>query len=140
MFKCASDTIFLDDFKSVLDGITAKAFRRAGGGVHGVAPGQLSHPGADICTDKADGLDYGTAVTIHSEQPLRDTRRKWIPKLFARHKNDNDNGAEEKQIRRDTTITLSNLSPPRNQSGGFGSSDRILPKPETVASRGPPFS
>lgn len=36
VFKCASDTIFLDDFKSVLDGILARKLSSAGGGtVHG---------------------------------------------------------------------------------------------------------
>ena len=34
VFKCASDTIFLDDFKSVLDTIVETALARAGGG-HG---------------------------------------------------------------------------------------------------------
>jgi hypothetical protein len=36
VFKCASDTIFLDDFKSVLDGILARKLSSARGGtVHG---------------------------------------------------------------------------------------------------------
>ena len=34
VFKCASDTIFLDDFKTVLDAITAKSIDKAGGHVH----------------------------------------------------------------------------------------------------------
>jgi hypothetical protein len=34
VFKCASDTIFLDDFKSVLDDIVARKFSSASGGVH----------------------------------------------------------------------------------------------------------
>jgi hypothetical protein len=34
VFKCASDTIFLDDFKSVLDDIVARKFSSAGGTVH----------------------------------------------------------------------------------------------------------
>lgn len=34
VFKCASDTIFLDDFKSVLDDIVARKFSSAGNGVH----------------------------------------------------------------------------------------------------------
>ncbi|MCJ1270008.1 hypothetical protein MMC22_009901 [Lobaria immixta] len=136
VFKCASDTIFLDDFKSVLDAITTKAFGRAGGLVHRGATGQSSHSGVGISTHKADGNNFGTEVTIHSEHPLRNTRRKWIPKLFARPKK--DNGSKEMQIQRDTTITLSNLSPSRNRKEGFGSSDRILPKPEATASRHPP--
>lgn len=34
MFKCASDTIFLDDFKSVLDDIVHRKFSSANGTVH----------------------------------------------------------------------------------------------------------
>ncbi|KAF1952524.1 hypothetical protein CC80DRAFT_376019, partial [Byssothecium circinans] len=34
VFKCASDTIFLDDFKSVLDAIIARKLSSAGGGHH----------------------------------------------------------------------------------------------------------
>lgn len=34
VFKCASDTIFLDDFKSVLDDIVARKFSSTGNGVH----------------------------------------------------------------------------------------------------------
>lgn len=138
VFKCASDTIFLDDFKSVLDAITTKAFGRAGGLVHRGATGQSSHSGVGISTHKADGNNFGTEVTIHSEHPLRNTRRKWIPKLFARPEKHNQNGSKEMQIQRDTTITLSNLSPSKNRKEGFGSSDRILPKPEATASRHPP--
>lgn len=138
VFKCASDTIFLDDFKSVLDAITTKAFGRAGGLVHRGATGQSSHSGVGISTHKADGNNFGTEVTIHSEHPLRNTRRKWIPKLFARPEKDNQNGSKEMQIQRDTIITLSNLSPSRNRKEGFGSSDKILPKPEATASRHPP--
>lgn len=138
VFKCASDTIFLDDFKSVLDGITAKAFARTGGLVHkGGSAGQRSQSGVDASTHKADGLGYGTAVTIHAEQPLRDTGRKWVRKLFARHDNGNKKGPEDIQIQRDTAITLSNLKPPMDRNENFGSSDRILPKPETTASRYP---
>lgn len=139
VFKSASDTIFLDDFKMVLDSITAKAFGRAGGLVHrGTDNGQRSRPGIDISTHKADRLDSLTALTIHSEHRPRDTRTKWGPKHFDRHDNDN-NSSEEMQIQRDTTmtITLSNLNPPRNRNGSFGSVDRILPKPETAANKYP---
>lgn len=138
VFKCASDTIFLDDFKSVLESITTKAIGRAGGHVHRGPSGQSSHSGVGIPTHKADGNDFGTEVTIHSEHPLRNTRRKWMPKLFARPEKDNKNGSKQMHIQRDTTITLSNLSPFRNRKGSFGSSDRILPKPEATASRHPP--
>jgi hypothetical protein len=34
VFKCASDTIFLDDFKSVLDDIVARKFSSTGNGIH----------------------------------------------------------------------------------------------------------
>ena len=42
VFKCASDTIFLDDFKSVLDGIIARKLSSAGGGTmrNGTHPGR----------------------------------------------------------------------------------------------------
>ena len=138
VFKCASDTIFLDDFKSVLDTITNKAFGRAGGVVHRGAGRRRSHIGVDSSTRKDDGLYYGSAVTIHSERPLRNAQRKWVPKLFARHDNEDKNGSEEIQIQRDTTITRSRLNSPSNMNENFGSSDKILSKPKNVASRHPP--
>jgi hypothetical protein len=47
VFKCASDTIFLDDFKSVLDDIVARKFGSADGTVHrgSVAPSGLGRIG-----------------------------------------------------------------------------------------------
>lgn len=134
VFKCASDTIFLDDFKTVLDAITAKSIDRAGGHVH---RGVAAKPplSSDISSHKVDELDHGNTVTIHSEPPLRDSRKKWGAKLFARHDKDKDNGSDEMKIQRDTTITVSNLKPQKNRSGSFGSGEQILPKPETTASR-----
>ncbi|MCJ1465986.1 hypothetical protein MMC07_004605 [Pseudocyphellaria aurata] len=133
VFKCASDTIFLDDFKSVLDCIKVKAFGRAGDFVHRGGPVLRRSPSdVDISTRKADSLDHGAAVTIHSEHPLRDAPRKWAQKLFTRQ-------PENAHIERSTTITLSNLDPSENRNGNFGSSDRSLPKPETAATMGPYF-
>ncbi|EDU40878.1 conserved hypothetical protein [Pyrenophora tritici-repentis Pt-1C-BFP] len=44
VFKCASDTIFLDDFKSVLDDIVARKFSSAGDTVHrGSVPGTVTN-------------------------------------------------------------------------------------------------
>ncbi|MCJ1428985.1 hypothetical protein MMC29_006898 [Sticta canariensis] len=136
VFKCASDTILLDDFKTVLDAITAKSIDKAGGHVHrGVAAKPPSS--GDISSHNVDGLGHGNTVTIHSEPPLRDFRKKWRAKRFARHDNDNDNdnGSDEMKIQRDTTVTVSNLNPQNNRSGSFGSGERILPRPETAASR-----
>ncbi|KAH7135950.1 hypothetical protein B0J11DRAFT_576505 [Dendryphion nanum] len=42
VFKCASDTIFLDDFKSVLDDIVAHRFSSDGGTVHRSSVGRKS--------------------------------------------------------------------------------------------------
>jgi hypothetical protein len=49
VFKCASDTIFLDDFKSVLDAIVARKFSSVGdsalrGSVPGIPPHPRPHP------------------------------------------------------------------------------------------------
>lgn len=134
VFKCASDTIFLDDFKTVLDAITAKSIDRAGGHVHRAvaAKPRLS---SDTPSHNVDGLDHGNSVTIHSERPLRDSRKTWRAKLFARHDKDKNNGSDEMKIQRDTIVTVSNLKPQNNRSGSFGSGEPILPKPETTASR-----
>jgi hypothetical protein len=45
VFKCASDTIFLDNFKSVLDAIVARKFSYVGGSAHGGSvPGIPPYP------------------------------------------------------------------------------------------------
>ncbi|KAF1911261.1 hypothetical protein BDU57DRAFT_97534 [Ampelomyces quisqualis] len=47
VFKCASDTIFLDDFKSILDSIVARKFSSTGDGIHrnSIGPSSNSHSG-----------------------------------------------------------------------------------------------
>jgi hypothetical protein len=85
VFKCASDTIFLDDFKSVLDDIVARKFSSSGNGVHrgSVAPSsqrdgsgrKRSHSvnrGDDFieCTSLEDPFQRPVHTSISSPTPV----------------------------------------------------------------------
>jgi hypothetical protein len=83
VFKCASDTIFLDDFKSVLDDIVAHKFssvydsaRR--GSIPGIGPLKSSRS-----TPRAEGfiecstLERPDVLPSHSNQPTSATRPRF---------------------------------------------------------------
>ncbi|CAE6995434.1 hypothetical protein P3342_000113 [Pyrenophora teres f. teres] len=78
VFKCASDTIFLDDFKSVLDDIVARKFSSAGDTVHrGSIPGAVTN--RKLSTSPSRGEDFiecsalepVSAPAVHNQQKTR---------------------------------------------------------------------
>lgn len=136
VFKCASDTIFLDDFKSVLDAIVSNTLSRAGGLVHrGKKSGhqQPQQQGTSPQAFSSESAGYGPMVTIRSDHPQRSSRKKWEARIFRRR--DEENGLKDMSIQRETTITLSDMPTKRNSDGSFGSGNRILPKPMPTATR-----
>lgn len=85
VFKCASDTIFLDDFKSVLDDIVARKFSSAGGTVfRGSQSHRRSH--SQSCTRGGAELSErvsipGPTTNISSPGPAAKnskTKSKWV--------------------------------------------------------------
>ncbi|KAF2739776.1 hypothetical protein EJ04DRAFT_426562 [Polyplosphaeria fusca] len=124
VFKCASDTIFLDDFKSVLDDIITRSFNSAGGTAH-----RRSCSGRKTSASFRDGSDFievgPVATSISSPRPTMTNNRHnssfkprkpsiSIPKIH---------------VQKDTTVT----SEPRKSSHESGGSDReMLPVPESA--------
>lgn len=134
VFKCASDTIFLDDFKSVLDNIVKNSLGKAGGAAHrGRSGGQVVSGSQDIGSSapKPANPGFGPVVTIHSDNPRLDTRSKWKARLFPSR--DEGIAGRDMSIQRETTITLSNLKANKSSEGSFGSGNRILPMPEPAS-------
>ncbi|MCJ1376982.1 hypothetical protein MMC17_000072 [Xylographa soralifera] len=147
VFKCASDTIFLDDFKSVLDTVVENALRKAGGAV---SSGQRrpsaghsdSHKMADrpklesksasksSATDVSPlkGLNSITTCTVAGQTTA--SRVRWDQKLFLGR---DDSAAPKMEIRRNITISTSHEERARNNSLEiFDSKERFLTKPELV--------
>jgi hypothetical protein len=104
VFKCASDTIFLDDFKSVLDDIVARKFSSSGDGVHrssiGRSPNRHSRKrsrsvnrGEDFieCTSLEDPFRRPVHTSMSSQQssppkskylnPFSKEKRMSVPKI-----------------------------------------------------------
>lgn len=152
VFKCASDTIFLDDFKSVLDSIVEYALRKAGGAV---TSGQRRGSNANANgRKKVDNLDatWGSRsrskspainVTPMGERELNDlhptttvsvaqpnaSRVKWGGGLFPNKREDPT--APKMEIRRDITISTSHQDRKRSNSvESFNSKERFLHQPE----------
>jgi hypothetical protein len=82
VFKCASDTIFLDDFKSVLDDIVARKFSStADSGRRGSIPG--IRPKSSRSTSRAEefiecnNLERPDILPSHSSQSKTATRTKF---------------------------------------------------------------
>jgi len=147
VFKCASDTIFLDDFKSVLDTVVDNALRKAGGAVSGgqrrpSAVTSNSHKMVDRPkrdsgqTSKTSATDVSatkapSSVTTCSVDGQTTTSRiRWDQRIFSSRESST---APRMEIRRDITISTSHQERARNNSlESFDSKERFLAKPELV--------
>lgn len=135
VFKCASDTIFLDDFKKVLNSLVAAAMGRAGGAVHSgpmnsrrrSSAARPNHSGHDRFGSAVDHQVSSTNTTSvprrnssdcttvkpPSEQsytpPPAHHHSRWGTKLF--HRLPDDPVALEPQIQRSTSIHMSSAKP-----------------------------
>jgi hypothetical protein len=110
VFKCASDTIFLDDFKSVLDDIVARKFSSTGNRVHRGSAARSPHRdsysrkrshsanrGDEFieCTQLEDPFQRPVHTSISSMQssppkskylnPFPNDRRTSVPKIHVQH-------------------------------------------------------
>ncbi|KAF2830649.1 hypothetical protein CC86DRAFT_378912 [Ophiobolus disseminans] len=83
VFKCASDTIFLDDFKSVLDDIVARKFSSAGGGVHRGSVAPPPKGGSALSSSRNRGDDFiecsSLEVSIHPPMHTSISSSKALP-------------------------------------------------------------
>ncbi|MCJ1404592.1 hypothetical protein MMC11_007818 [Xylographa trunciseda] len=149
VFKCASDTIFLDDFKSVLDTVVDNALRKAGGAVSSgqrrpsavhsnshkmvdrpkLNSGQSSKTAAtEVSAMKAP--DSVTTCSVAGQTTTTTSRIKWDQRMFP---NRDSSAAPRMEIRRDITISTSHQDRGRNNSlESFDSKERFLAKPELV--------
>ena len=157
VFKCASDTVFLDDFKSVLDVIVGKALRKVGGAV---ISGQRQSSGAVAYHHKRDdhlepdkGSRSKSSVTTSAanassldNRELNDmhlnpksnvdpsptsSRPMWKQSLFPKRE-DTVVRVPKLKIRRDITITTSlhDGGVRSNSAESFNSKERFLLMPE----------
>ncbi|KAF2471872.1 uncharacterized protein BDR25DRAFT_342474 [Lindgomyces ingoldianus] len=119
VFKCASDTIFLDDFKSVLDDIVTKSFSSQGGTIHRGSHAirrRSTHP------EGPDFIECGPIAKITSPQPAAHSRS--LTPLTTRG---NNRVIPKIHVQRETTVTTE-LRNPSQES--FGSNHKILLEPE----------
>lgn len=136
VFKCASDTIFLDDFKSVLDDIVARKFSETGGTVH---RGSITGRKASI-REGFDFIECGPTTQVTSPDqtwtskhlnPFRSRSRSYsgpVPKIHvqtetkveseARKKSEDSYGSEHPMVPRPMPAIQA-----RRQ--GKGSDDRL---------------
>lgn len=124
VFKCASDTIFLDDFKSVLDDIVAHRFSSGGGTVHRGSVGRKSSrdpnefiecgPIGGMATPEGNGRDSENErarSSVHLNPFVNQDRRPSTPTI---------------RTQRDST-----MSSDRKQShDSYSSEHDILSRPE----------
>jgi hypothetical protein len=134
VFKCASDTIFLDDFKSVLDDIVARKFSSAGGTVHRGSNGRrraqsqpMTHPDAELveCTP----IPPGPTTNISSPRPTTNTPTTTTPwsNPFARR--GRKTSAPKIHVQQETTVT-SEMRKPSQES--WASERGMLRAPEVA--------
>ena len=135
VFKCASDTIFLDDFKSVLDDIVARKFSSVGdsarrGSIPGSGPQKRSRS-----TSRNDefiecnSLEQRDSLPSHTSPPKMTTRPKFRSPFSKTH-----TATEVPTIR----IQPAETEPSRNSSqDSWDSQGPVLPRPAHTVYRSP---
>ena len=158
VFKCASDTIFLDDFKSVLDVIVGNALKKAGGAVtsgrrrsdaaaayprkkedrlepiEGLSSKSSAANGSSSDDRELYDLHPTTTCTVGQQTP--NGRPVWKQTLFPKR---DPTVAPKLKIRRDITISTSHHGADGvrgNSVESFNSKERFLVKPERTHARG----
>ena len=138
VFKCASDTIFLDDFKSVLESIVAKRFRKfrigdAPPGRRNAMGGSDSYgnrPISPTTREPKQGSGNFTTVSVGHEKHGKGARKsdqRWKNHIW---RSDSVTIAEHVEL-----VDHDLHSPTRkSRSGDANSDDAILPKPIPVFS------
>lgn len=141
MFKCASDTVFLDDFKSVLDDIIARKLSSAGGGTihNNIYYGQdntrkrrrFSTRGDPALIESARLPIPGAGPVTTVKRPHRSAKRSRLVNPF--HSREQKEIVPEIHVQRETMVT----SEVRKRSHDSWYSDQeLLRAPEAAANRG----
>ncbi|KAF2678303.1 hypothetical protein K458DRAFT_317310 [Lentithecium fluviatile CBS 122367] len=133
VFKCASDTIFLDDFKSVLDDIVARKFSSAGGTVHRGSHGRRRSSYSPMRGDpeliECEPIPCPT-TDISSPQLARKKRKaaknKWTNPFVSRGRK---SSVPKIHVQKETTVT-SEMRKPSQES--WASEWGMLRAPEGV--------
>jgi len=131
VFKCASDTIFLDDFKSVLDNIVARKFSSAGNGMHRSSIGHSPHKRSDgrkrshsdvrgdefiECAALEDPFQRPVHTSISSSQALPPKGKFLFP--FGKEKR---TSVPKIHVQRETTVSSEQARKPSHESWMSGS-------------------
>ena len=131
VFKCASDTIFLDDFKHVLDDIVARKFSSAGGTVHRGRRRAHSHssvrgdPELIECETIAGPTTNISSPQSAVKQPS--TKAKWVNPFAKRGRKPE---VPKIHVQRETTVT-SEMRAPSQES--WASERGMLRAPQAAA-------
>ncbi|KAF2178363.1 hypothetical protein K469DRAFT_731799 [Zopfia rhizophila CBS 207.26] len=107
VFKCASDTIFLDDFKSVLDEIIARSFSGTAGTVN-----RGSHRRKSSFRDGSDFIECGPVTNITSPQQTTNRSRNMNP--FSPREHSHSTSIPRIHVQQETMVTTEVRKPNRN--------------------------
>jgi hypothetical protein len=127
VFKCASDTIFLDDFKSVLDDIVQRKMSSAGGTVHRASQNghKRRHSSLEPRQFEGEYIECGPVRgPVTNISSSTETRSSKYLNPFSRK----NHGAPVPKIhvQKETTVTTQMRKP---RSDSYGSDQDILRKP-----------
>jgi hypothetical protein len=136
VFKCASDTIFLDDFKKVIDGIVARKFSSAGGTAHrGGEPHHHRKLSTTLRDNSKDNGEYecGPVTNISSPQPAAHHNYPNMNPWATRTRDHAARLPPQIHVQKETTVTTE-LRKKSHES--FNSDQKILPEiPPTMYSQ-----
>lgn len=141
VFKCASDTIFLDDFKSVLDGIIARKLSSAGGSTmrNGTHPGRETRETAYSSSLRGDPalVDCAPIVKPISGPPTETSGpgSRWIKPFYSFKSRNQKLSIPEIQLQREMQVTQS--SGVRKHSGDSWHSEHGLLRTPAAVAYGP---
>ncbi|KAF2264671.1 hypothetical protein CC78DRAFT_463189 [Lojkania enalia] len=122
VFKCASDTIFLDDFKSVLDDIVARSLNNTCGMAH---HGSYSGGRNSSIRDGTEFIECRPMAKVSPHRPTAHSRYiKARPQTMP---------APRIHVQKETTITT---EPRKTSQDSYESKNEILPAPEPAVYRG----
>ena len=122
VFKCASDTIFLDDFKSVLDDIVARKFSSANGTVHrGSVVAPRKHSAIRDPNEFIECGPVGPVTAISSEQST--VRSKYLNPF---HSRDRSTSIPKIHVQKETSVTT---EPRKPSHDSWGSDQQMLATP-----------
>ncbi|KAH7083227.1 hypothetical protein BKA63DRAFT_530080 [Paraphoma chrysanthemicola] len=135
VFKCASDTIFLDDFKSVLDDIVARKFSSAGNGVHrgSITPSRNTDSGHKRSRSMTRGEDFIECSALEDpfHRPVHtsiSSSQSSVPKSkhLSPFSNDRPPAVPQIHVQSETTMT-SQARKPSHDSWNSGSTTLARP-------------